>query len=322
MLHTFLTESLGLRHPIIGAPMAGVSGGRLARAISQAGGLGMIGIGSETPISFIEREAEVARGSDETRFGLGLMIWAVERRPEILDACIAARPALLSLSFGSVAPYVDRVRVAGILVATQVQTRQAALEAEAAGVDLIVAQGTEAGGHSHVAGVGSLTLLQTVLEAVETPVAAAGGIASPAGLAAVLAAGAQGAWIGTAFLASDEADNTEEARRRVIAATETDTVLTDVFDRVQGTAWPEEHPGRALRNRFEAEWHGRTGELSEEVKDKYQQSRAERDFDVAVIYAGQAAGMVSAERPAGEVVREISQGAETLLRKRCDTLGL
>lgn len=322
MLHTFLTDGLGLRYPIIGAPMAGVAGGRLARAVSHAGGLGMIGIGSETKVSFIEREAEIARGQDDTRFGLGLMIWAVERRPELLDACLAARPALLSLSFGTIAPYFERVHAAGILVATQVQTRQAALEAEAAGVDLIVAQGTEAGGHSHRAGVGTLTLLQTVLGAVEAPVLAAGGIASAAGLAAILAAGAQGAWIGTAFLASGEADNTNEARQRLIAAGETDTVLTDVFDRVQRTAWPAEHPGRALRNRFEAEWHGRADQLPEEVKDQYQQSRAQRDYDVAVIYAGQAAGMVTAERPAGEIAREIGEGAEALLRKRCEALGL
>jgi len=317
MLHTYLTDELNLGYPIVGAPMANAAAGRLARAISLAGGLGMIGIGSDAAVSFVEEESGVARGDDQTRFGLALMIWAVERRPELLDAALAARPLLLSLSFGSPEPYVGRVHQAGALVVTQVNTVAAAREAEQAGVDLIVAQGTEAGGHTGHAG--TLPLLQAVLETVQVPVLAAGGIASSRGLAAVLAAGAAGAWVGTAFLACPECGNKVEVRRRVVAAGETNTVLTHVFDRVQGLAWPQQYPGRALQNDFTREWHERGDQLSGDVAatEQYRQARAAGDYDTAVIYAGQAVGLVRQERPAADVVRDLGEGAEALLRRRC-----
>ena len=97
MLHTYLTTDWHLRYPIIGAPMAGVGGGRLARAVTQAGGLGMIGVGSKSATDFILREAEVARGSDNQRFGIGLMAWAIERRPELLQAALETHPFLISI---------------------------------------------------------------------------------------------------------------------------------------------------------------------------------------------------------------------------------
>src|SRR5581483_3345299 len=107
MLRTYLTTALHLRYPIVSAPMAYVGRGRLARAVSQAGGLGMIGIGSTESVEFLAREAAVARGDDRTRFGIGMHAWALEKRPELLDAAIEAQPLLISLSFGSPAPYVE-----------------------------------------------------------------------------------------------------------------------------------------------------------------------------------------------------------------------
>jgi nitronate monooxygenase len=314
MIQTRLSEMLQLRYPIIGAPMWGAGRGNLARTITQAGGFGMIGVGSDAAVSYLEAEAEIARGDDETRFGLGLFVWAIERRPELLDAAIAARPNLLCLSFGSPAPYIERIRAAGIRVAAQVGAVATAREAESTGVDLIVAQGTEAGGHT--GHVGTLPLLQGVLDAVELPVLAAGGIASPRGLAAVLAAGGAGAWIGTAFLACVECANTPEARRRIVAAGETDTVLTSLFDRIQGLPWPAQYPGRALHNRFAEQWSDRIEQVvgDEALAEQYRHARSARDYDTAVIYAGQAVGLVRQERSAGEVVREIGDGAEAMLR--------
>src|SRR4051794_4113218 len=192
MLRTHLTEQWALRYPILGAPMVGTANGKLARAITKAGGLGQIGISGETPIEYLEEESSIARGDDDAHFGIGLMIWALERRPELFDAAVAARPFVLSMSFGSPAPYVERAHAAGIQVATQVNSVAAAREAAAAGVDLIVAQGTEAGGHT--GSVGTLPLLQGVLEAVDVPVVAAGGIATARGLAGgVGGRGARGA---------------------------------------------------------------------------------------------------------------------------------
>lgn len=321
MLHTFLTRKWGLRYPLIGAPMAGVAGGQLARAVTEAGGLGMIGVGSRDAVDFIAREAAIARGGDNTRFGIGLMAWAIEARPELLEAAIDARPFVVSISFGPVAPYVERLHAADIRVATQVQDGATARAAAAAQVDLVAAQGTEAGGHT--GRVGTLPLLQIVLEAVgDLPVVAAGGIGSPRGLAAVLAAGAAGAWVGTALVATEEAATTPEARRRVLGAHETDTVLTHVFDRAQGLPWPEEYAGRALRNEFTERWHDREGELEDNprARERLAEARTRRNYDIAYIYAGEAVGLINRERAAAEIVRDLGEGAEQLLHQRCATL--
>ena len=321
MLHTYLTSYWGLRYPIVGAPMAYVGRGRLARAVSQVGGLGMIGIGSTESVAFLEQEVAIARGTDAGRFGIGMHAWAIERRPDLLDAALAAQPFLLSLSFGSPVPYVERVHGHGIVLATQVNSRMEALEASQAGVDLIVVQGQEAGGH--VTGqVSTLPLLQAVLEAVQVPVLVAGGIASPRGVAAALAAGAEGVWVGTCLLASPECENTEPARSRLVQAQETDTVLTRVFDIAQGLAWPPQYPGRALRNRFTEQWHAHSDALPQasEARQQLVEAVAAKNYELAYIYAGEAVGLVKHVQPAGDVIRELGDGAEHLLRERFRTL--
>jgi nitronate monooxygenase len=321
MLQTYLTTAWHLRYPIIGAPMAYVGRGRLAHAVSQAGGLGMIGIGSTESVDFLRQEVAIARGSDQARFGIGMHTWAIEKRPDLLDAAIEARPFLISISFGSPAPYVERLHRHGIFLATQVNTKEEAEQAAQCGVDLIVAQGTEAGGH--VTGqVSTLPLLQTVLETVRVPVVVAGGIASPRGVAAVLSAGAEGAWIGTALLASLESEHSEQARARIIQARETDTVLTRAFDVAQGLAWPERYPGRALRNHFTDQWHTRIEALAQdsEARQRLKEAIDARNYELAFIYAGEAVGLVKQQQPAAEIVRHLGEGAEELLRSRSFSL--
>ncbi|MFL5629427.1 MAG: NAD(P)H-dependent flavin oxidoreductase [Ktedonobacteraceae bacterium] len=321
MLHTYLTTSWQLRYPIIGAPMAYVGRGRLARAVSQAGGLGMIGIGSTESVEFLAQEAAIACGTDQGRFGIGMHAWANERRPDLLDAAIEAKPFLISISFGSPAPYVERLHQHGILLATQVNTRTEAMQAAQAGVDLIVVQGAEAGGH--ITGqVNTLPLLQSVLDAVQVPVLAAGGIANPRGVAAALAAGAEGVWVGTCLLASPECENTEQARTRVVQAQETDTIVTRAFDVAQGLAWPPQYPGRALRNRFTDQWHSHIDALPQanEARQQLAEAVASKNYDLAYIYAGEAVGLVKREQPAAEVIRQLGEGAEQLLRERCNKL--
>jgi len=315
MLHTYLTTSWHLRYPIIGAPMAYVGRGRLAHAVSQAGGLGMIGIGSTESVDFLAREAAIARGNDQGRFGIGMHAWAIERRPDLLDAAIEAHPFLISISFGSPAPYVERLHQHGIVLATQVNTRAEAMQAARDGVDLIVAQGTEAGGH--VTGqVSTLPLLQAVLDAVQVPVVVAGGFASPRGVAAALAAGAEGVWVGTALLASPECENTEQARARIVQAQETDTILTRAFDVAQGLAWPPQYPGRALRNRFTDRWHAHIDVLPQanEARQELAEAIASKNYDLAYIYAGEAVGLVTRQQSAGDVILHLGEGAERLLR--------
>ncbi|MDP8981691.1 MAG: nitronate monooxygenase [Acidobacteriota bacterium] len=323
MLTTILTTEWGLRYPVIGAPMANIGHGRLARAITAAGGLGMIGVGVKESVDFIETESAIARGDGvPAKFGIGLLAWAIEARPELFEAAVQQRPFLISISFSSVRPYADRLHRAGILLATQVNTRAAALEAESAGTDLIVSQGTEAGGHTGA--VGTLPLLQMVLDSIGTPVVAAGGIASPRGVAAALAAGAAGVWVGTAFLLSPESLTTDDAHRRIAAASETDTIHTPVFDRANRLPWPSQFPGRALRNSFTEEWHGREEELVANTAEmaRFRAGAVARDYDITSIFAGQAVGMLRHQRPAGEVVRHLGEGAEELLRSRTrDLLG-
>ncbi len=320
MLSTYLTTSWYLRYPIIGAPMAYVGRGRYARAVSQAGGLGMIGVGSKEAVDFIAQEAAIARGTDQGLFGIGLMAWAIESRPELLHAAIETHPFLISISFGSPAPYVKMLHQQGILLATQVHTQAEAIHAAHAGVDVVVVQGTEAGGHT--GHIGTLPLLQSVLEAVSVPVLVAGGIASPRGVAAALAAGAEGVWVGTCLLASPECENTENARSRIIQTQETETVLTRAFDVAQNIPWPIQYPGRALRNRFTEQWHFKTEELAHDEEARQQLAAAikSKDYDVAHIYAGEAVGLVTREQPIAEVIRHLGEGAEQLLRNRCSTL--
>jgi nitronate monooxygenase len=181
---------------------------------------------------------------------------------------------------------------------------------------LLVAQGTEAGGHT--GHVGTLPLLQIVLEEVQLPVVAAGGIATPGGVAAALAAGAEGVWVGTAFLASPECENSELARSRIIQTRETETVLTRAFDVAQGLAWPSEYPGRALRNRFTNQWHTQTEALAQtsEASQQLKEAIARKDYELAFLYAGEAVGLVKEQRPAGDIVRTLGDGAERLLRDR------
>jgi nitronate monooxygenase len=317
MIATALTELLGVEVPIISAPMTPQAGGRLARAVSEAGAFGMLGIEETDTEAGIAEQLALIRAAPAVPFGIGLVAWVIARRPELLELAIAAQPKLISISFGDAGPHVARLRKAGILVASQVQSRRWAETALEADVDVLVAQGTEAGGHTGA--VGTLPLLQIVLELTDRPVVAAGGIATGRGLAAVVAAGAAGAWIGTPFLLAQEARSTARARDRLVAADETQTLYTRVYDRLQDKGWPEEFGARALRNPFGTRWTGREELLGAgtEARATFVQARASEDYDVAHIYAGQSVGLLDALRPAVEIVGEIAaQAEELLLRSR------
>jgi nitronate monooxygenase len=295
--------------------MAGWSGGELAGAVGEAGGLGMIGVGSATPTDWIRDQARKAR--ERGPFGIGLMGWAVEGRPELLEATLAEEPAAVSISFGDPAPYADEVREAGVFLMSQVQDAEKAERAVEAGVDVLVAQGTDAGGHT--GSVGTMPLLQRVLEigdAAGKPVLAAGGIATGRGIAGVLAMGAAGAWIGTRFCATRESLEDDKAKQRILEATETGTVHTRVFDLTQRIPWPEEFPGRALRNGFTARWHGREEVLRTQLSSaaiELREARERGDYSETYIYAGQAAGLVNDLLPAGELVERLAAEAEERL---------
>jgi nitronate monooxygenase len=247
------------------------------------------------------------------------MAWVLDRDRSQLDAVLELNPlpALVSVSFGTYRPYVEELQANGIVVATQVGNGDDVRAAAGAGVDVIVARGAEAGGHGRN-DIGTLPLLELVLEETDQPVLAAGGISSARGVAAVLAAGAVGAWIGTAFLACPEADNSAAARARVLAS-DGDTAYGRVFDVGLRQHWPAEFGGRALRNEFFDRWEGREGALAadDEAADRLRRAMADGDFDTGVIYAGQGVVQLREERSAAEVVASLSL-ASALLRQAAD----
>ncbi|QWZ10751.1 nitronate monooxygenase [Nocardioides panacis] len=294
--------------------MAGPGEGRLAAAVSAAGGLGMVGVGAARSPGWVREQAEVAAAGGAP-YGVGLMAWALERDAGQLDAVLEVRPDLVAVSFGGFEPYVDLLRAAGLRVAVQAGTVAEALRAARAGADVVVARGAEGGGHGRDA-VGTLPLLQAVLDAVEVPVLAAGGIGTARGLAAVLAAGAAGAWVGTALLTTHEAASTPAARQRLLAADETATAYGRVFDVAQRLAWPPEFGGRALRNAYFDRWQHRLDELATDdaAARELTEAQAAQDHDTAYVYAGQGAGLLREERSVAEVLADLA-GAEALLRR-------
>ncbi|MBD5653628.1 MAG: nitronate monooxygenase [Candidatus Eremiobacteraeota bacterium] len=319
-MRTALTDLLRLRHPIVSAPMTPQSGGLLAGTVSRSGALGMFGFDeSESPES-LRHELDVLRETAQGEsFGIGLVRWVLDLRPDLINVAIEAKPTIVSISFGDPEPYVRRFHEAGILVAAQVQSKAWAEVALEAGCDLIVAQGTEAGGHT--GGIGTLPLLQIVLELHGTaPVIAAGGIATGRGLAASLAAGAAGVWIGTPFLAALEARTNPDAVRTLVAADETQTILTSAFDRALHRAWPPEFRGRALRNDFSDAWHGREDQITPDTEAELAKARAERNYRVAHLYAGQTVGFVKAREPAEAIVARVASDGERYLRAACALL--
>jgi nitronate monooxygenase len=313
VIKTPLTRWFDLSTPIIGAPMAGVSGGAMARAVSEAGGLGMIGVSGAHRAEFVTEQCAIPAEA-EVPFGVGLMVWVLDDRPELFEATIAAQPSLVSVSFGDPAPYVGPLHDAGIAVASQVNTAADVARALDAGVDVLVAQGTEAGGHTGQRA--TLPLLQEVLTLTDRPVVAAGGIATGAGMAAALVAGAAGVWIGTPLLSCPEGLNSPAARARGRAASGDETVLTRAFDVAEGFAWPERWPGRALVNDFSRVWHGREDELRGDAAARQLVIDGRRTGDPAnaPLYAGESVGLVTSERPAGEIVRGLDAAAEKALR--------
>ena len=284
------------------------AGGTLARAVSQAGAFGMLGFDEDESTASIAEQVGPLKRDPPVSFGIGLVAWVLERRPELLSLALDAGPAVVAISFGDPAPYAARVHDAGARLACQVQSRRHAQRALDGGADILIAQGTEAGGHTG-ASVGTLPLLQIVLEMTEKPVYAAGGIATGRGLAAVIAAGAAGAWIGTPFLLATEARTPDAARERIARSDETQTIYTRVYDRVQGKGWPDEFGGRALRTPFLERWTGREAELLENPNALAQFDACEK------VYAGESVGLCSRSEPAAAIIERIWSQTTALLTK-------
>jgi len=319
-LRTRLTHKLGIRHPVLLAPMGYVSGGALAAAVSAAGGLGLIGGGYAEP-EWLERELAAAGNQ---RIGCGFITWALAQRPETLDLALGHAPAAVMLSFGDASPFVPRLKQAGTLVICQVQSLHQAREALEQGADIIVVQGTEAGGHG--AARSTLPLVPAVVDLVaasghDVPVVAAGGIADGRGLAAALMLGADGVLMGSRFYVTEESLAPAAGKARIVAGSGDDTLRTRVFDIARGRDWPKEYTGRALRNRFSETWHQSEAALVEagvRENPRYAAAAAAGDVDTAVIFTGEGIDLIHAVEPAGIILDRVIREAEAALARRFD----
>jgi nitronate monooxygenase len=319
-LRTRMTERLGIRHPILLAPMGFVSGGALAAAVSAAGGLGLIG-GGYAEAEWLDREFAAAGNQ---RIGCGFITWAMAQRPVALDEALRHAPAAVMLSFGDAAPFIPRIKKAGALAICQVQSVRQAREVLDEGADVIVAQGSEAGGHIGMRSTFPLVPAVADLTARadrDALVVAAGGIADGRGLAASLMLGADGVLIGTRFLASTESLAAPAAKARVVGASGDDTLRTRVFDIARGYDWPAEYAGRALVNRFSHSWHGREDALiaaGADERRRYAVAAAAGDVDTALVFAGEGTDLIHDIEPAGVILNRIVTEAESALAQRFD----
>ena len=310
-IETALTRLLAIEHPILLAPMGSAAGGRLAAAVTNAGGLGMIGSGQANAATIRQELGEAGNA----RVGIGFITWALERNPAALDVALDTSPAAVMLSFGDPTPFTGRVKAAGCKIICQVQTLAQAIGAAAAGADIIIAQGRDAGGHSGTTR-GTMGLVPAVVDAVAPiPVVAAGGIADGRGLAAALALGAAGISMGTRFTASRESLWDQAMKEAALDARGDQTEQTRVFDIVRGSPWPAIYPGRALRNAFSKNWNGREDELAADqpAQEKAYLATAADDFATRVVWAGESVDLVN-DIPAASTIIEriIAQAVATL----------
>ena len=327
MLKTHITERLGIEYPIISAPMNGASGGSLATAVSSGGGLGTFGCVNAANTydpDYIRQQIEHIRSQTTKPFGGGFITQNIPRAPQNFEAVLEQQVPVILFSFADPTPWLKRAKESGAVTICQVQTMDGARLAVAGGTDVLAAQGNDAGGHT-----GTLSLLpflvRVVIEFPDLPVLAAGGIGDGRSLAAVLAAGADGAWMGTVFTAAQEASDVADAHKKLIVDSDGEnTIQTQVFDILNtGLAgnpdWPERVSGRAYNNRFAQEWHGRGNELRDrldEIIPAYAEARQRGDLEVGSAWFGKAAAFVDAVKPTGDVLRTICDDAEHHLRQR------
>lgn len=312
-IETALTRLLGITHPILLAPMGSAAGGKLAAAVTHAGGLGLIGSGYADAGS-VTREL-VAAGN--AKVGVGFITWALDAKPDALRVALEAKPAAIMLSFGDPAPYAAAIRDAGSKIICQVQTLSEAEQAARLGVDVIIAQGRDAGGHSGTTR-GTMGFVPAVVDiAGSIPVVAAGGIADGRGLAAALNLGASGVSMGTRFTATRESLWDDAMRSQVIEAGGDQTAQTRVFDIVRGAPWPERYPGRALKNEFFQRWHGQEEQLQTarvETEKSYLGTKPD-DFSTRVVWAGEGVDLVRDVPSAAEVIERIVAEAAAVLSR-------
>jgi enoyl-[acyl-carrier protein] reductase II len=304
---TRITELLGIRYPIIQAAMSWASSNaRLVIEVSNAGGMGVLAAGPMRPEAFREALAEIGAGTDKP-WGVNIPLNGA-RAAELLDIAHEARIPVMVASQGGPRAHLERFRAIGTKWLHVVAFVEHAKKAEAAGVDALVVDGVEAGGHPPPSEVTTLVLVRRVVKTVKIPVIASGGVADGAGIAALLALGAEAVQLGTRFIATPEASVHEEYKRAVLAAGVEDTAVVS-----RG-----HHPIRQLRNAFSAKFEAaeRSGASREALEEIFnaaslRQAALHGDVEWGKVEAGQSAGLVEDIVPAGELMRRLVAELET-----------
>ncbi|KAF8317561.1 2-nitropropane dioxygenase [Amanita rubescens] len=334
-IDTGITRLLGIKSPVICAPMAGVSGGALAAQVYLGGGFGFLAAGYDTPDKFRD-EISIARSqlncgaSERLPIGIGFLAWQLEKAPpkahEMVTIALDNKVQAIWLAFGQdlgqhilfIREYESKLkRDWKVLIFIQTSSPEEAKTATTKWeADVIVAQGNEAGGHGYTKSLPLLTLLPTILAAVHSDrslVLAAGGLATGAQVAAVLALGASGAVLGTRFLLTPESSYTDAQKRALADANSSSTVRTMAFDYARNTlGWPDGVDGRGLRNRTVDEFEG--GESLDVIRRKFEEGIREDDPGRMLVWAGTGVSLMKEIKSAKTIVQELHEECSNRLR--------
>jgi nitronate monooxygenase len=311
-LRTAFTEMFGVDHPIALAPMGGPSGGALAAAVSNGGGLGLVGSG-RGDWARLEQELRIVAEETDKPWGVGFLSWSAQA--PTVERALEYGPDAVMLSFGDPRPLAEPVLAAGVPLIVQVTDLEEAEEALEIGAAVVVAQGAEAGGHGGRRS--TLPFVPVVVDlAAPTPVLAAGGIADGRGVAAALVLGAAGALMGTRFEAAIEASVAPEVAKAIVEGRGEDTERSRILDIARGVAWPERYTARTLRNPVLEQWRGREAELQadEDAQAEYRAAADRGDLSVAPVWAGEAIDLITELSPAADLVTLIATEAEAALQ--------
>lgn len=320
-LHTQLCKTLGIEYPIMQAGMGMIARGDLAGAVSEAGGLGVIGAAHLTPDQ-LRDEIRIVKKRTQKPFGVDILFGmpkntddeSVSYSQEVGDLAqvvLDERVPVLVSGLGSPKLVIQEAHELGMTVMSIVGNTRQAVNLVNDGVDVVIGQGHEGGGHT--GSVGTIVLIPSLVDAVDVPVVAAGGLADGRGLAAALALGATGVWMGTRFIAADEACAHDNYKNKVIDVNESGTIVTRAHSG---------KPCRMIKNNFTDFWEDHKEEIEpfplqvlHVGREASLRGRLHGDVDEGVVPAGQSAGLIKATKPAGEIVREIAGEAETTLER-------
>jgi NAD(P)H-dependent flavin oxidoreductase YrpB (nitropropane dioxygenase family) len=316
MIQTRFCSLLQIHHPVVlGGMGGGATGAPLVAAVSNSGGLGILGTSGMDGAKLMS-EVEAIRRATDKPFGINHLLFEVDE--ERFSVTLETKPAVASFAWPRVDQdlrvYFDRAHQAGCKVMYMGGEVPETVRAAEAGAGIIVAQGTEAGGH--VAWMASMPLIPMVVDAVAPlPVLAAGGFADGRGLAAALALGAEGILVGTRLLATHESPLHPNFKQAIVRSDGHDTVLTEIPDLASGRVWPGAM-SRALRNDFIARWAGREWAVrrgQRAIAQAVAEARKQGDADNAPLFIGQDAGLIDAIKPAGEIVESMVSEAEQII---------